>query len=210
MNEKLKEKPQSIDTVIFDLGGVLLDWNPREYLLKHTEDAQVLDLFINQIFGSPDWNDLDRGTLSLEAGARLFRERVAPHGALFDEVWPGLFEILFPLEENTKVLEKLHGRGYRLLILSNFIEEAYYHVRKKYDFFSFFEGGVISWEIRSLKPEPEIYDTLIRRYDLNPRRSFFIDDRRENVEGARNRNLHALQYLPEKSLEEHLSFLFTR
>jgi putative hydrolase of the HAD superfamily len=132
---------------------------------------------------------------------------VAPHEELFDAFWSGLFDILTPLEQNVRVLEELHRRGYRLLILSNFIEEGYHYVRSKYDFFSLFEGGVISWEIRALKPEPEIYDTLIERYGLTPSRSLFIDDREENVAGARERGLQALHHAPGASLEEQVHFL---
>ncbi len=209
MKESLAEKRkyEHVDTVIFDLGGVLLHWDPRSHLKKYIKDPGVVNLFMERIFLSPDWNDLDRRTISLEEGAELFRRRVAPHGELFDVSWAGIFDVLSPYEENLPVLKKLQDRGYQMLILSNFIEEAYHHVRRKYDFFSVFHGGVISYEIQALKPEPEIYDTLIQRYDLVPERSFFIDDRPENVEGARARNLQALQYRSEKPLEEHLGFL---
>lgn len=202
-----KRKNEHIDTVVFDLGGVLLQWDPRNHLEKYIEDPRVVDLFMEQIFLSPNWNDLDRRTISLEEGAQLFRSRVAPHEELFDVSWAGIFDILSPCEENLPVLKKLQDRGYQMLILSNFIEEAYHHVRRKYDFFSVFHGGVISYEIQALKPEPEIYDTLIQRYALVPERSFFIDDRLENVEGARARKLQAMQYRSGKSLEEHLDFL---
>jgi putative hydrolase of the HAD superfamily len=201
------KRHETIDTVIFDIGGVLLDWNPRSHLLECAANSHVADLFMDRVFLSPHWNDLDRGTLSLEEGARFFREKVTPHEELFDAFWPGIFDILTPLETNVRILEKLRLRGYRLLMLSNFIEEGYHYVRSKYDFFSLFHGGVISWEIRALKPEPEIYDTLIQRYDLDPSRSFFIDDRKENVEGAQARGLQALHYIPPKPLEEYLSFL---
>jgi len=201
------KRHETIDTVIFDLGGVLLDWNPRKHLLECAKDPQVADLFMERIFLSPHWNDLDRGTLSLGEGAQFFREKIAPHEELFDAFWPGIFDILTPREENVRVLEKLHRRGYRLLILSNFIEEGYAYVRSRYDFFSLFHGGVISWEIRALKPEPKIYDTLIQRYSLVPSRCLFIDDREENVEGARERELQALHHSPGASLEEQIHFL---
>jgi putative hydrolase of the HAD superfamily len=207
MSTAFLKKDETIETVIFDLGGVLLDWNPRKRLLERTKDPHVADLFMERVFLSPHWNNLDRGTLSLAEGADFFRKKVAPHEELFDAFWSGLFDILTPLEQNVRVLEELHRRGYRLLILSNFIEEGYHYVRSKYDFFSLFEGGVISWEIRALKPEPEIYDTLIERYGLTPSRSLFIDDREENVAGARERGLQALHHAPGASLEEQVHFL---
>ena len=118
-----------------------------------------------------------------------------------------LFEILQPIEENVKLLPKLKEK-YNLYILSNFHQPAFEHIFKKYDFFRLFDGHTVSCYYYLLKPEKEIYDTLIDKFNLIPEETVFIDDTKVNIDACEKegiRGIHLPDYTELKQkLEEFL------
>lgn len=117
------------------------------------------------------------------------------------------FEILQPIEENVKLLPKLKEK-YNLYILSNFHQPAFEHIFKKYDFFRLFDGHTVSCYYYLLKPEKEIYDTLIEKFNLIPEETVFIDDSKVNIDACEKegiRGIHLPDYTELKQkLEEFL------
>ena len=197
----------SIKNIVFDLGRVLIKFEPKEYTEKNVPEEKRED-FYNGIFGSDEWQMLDRGTLSYEDAKKIFKERVSGVDKEIDRLFDAdLFEILQPIEENVKLLPELKEK-YNLYILSNFHQPAFEHIFKKYDFFRLFDGHTVSCYYYLLKPEKEIYDTLIEKFNLIPEETVFIDDTKVNIEACEKegiRGIHLPDYTElEQKLEEFL------
>jgi len=201
------EKTMSIKNIVFDLGRVLIKFEPKEYIEQNIPEEKRED-FYNGIFGSTEWLMLDRGTLSYEDAKKIFKERVPGADKQIDRLFDvDLFEILQPIEENVKLLPKLKEK-YNLYILSNFHQPAFEHIFKKYDFFRLFDGHTVSCYYYLLKPEKEIYDTLIDKFNLIPEETVFIDDTKVNIDACEKegiRGIHLPDYTELKQkLEEFL------
>ena len=197
----------SIKNIVFDLGRVLIKFEPKEYIEQNVPEEKRED-FYNGIFGSTEWLMLDRGTLSYEDAKKIFKERVSGVDKQIDRLFDvDLFEILQPIEENVKLLPKLKEK-YNLYILSNFHQPAFEHIFKKYDFFRLFDGHTVSCYYYLLKPEKEIYDTLIEKFNLIPEETVFIDDTKVNIDACEKegiRGIHLPDYTELKQkLEEFL------
>ena len=199
----------SIKNIVFDLGRVLIKFEPKEYIEQNVPEEKRED-FYNGIFGSTEWLMLDRGTLSYEDAKKIFKERVPGADKQIDRLFDAdLFEILQPIEENVKLLPELKKK-YNLYILSNFHQPAFEHIFKKYDFFRLFDGYTVSCYYYLLKPEKEIYDTLIDKFNLIPEETVFIDDTKVNIDACEKegiRGIHLLDYTELKQkLEEFLKW----
>ena len=197
----------SIKNIVFDLGRVLIKFEPKEYIEQNVPEEKRED-FYNGIFGSTEWLMLDRGTLSYEDAKKIFKERVPGSDKQIDRLFDtDLFEILQPIEENVKLLPKLKEK-YNLYILSNFHQPAFEHIFKKYEFFRLFDGHTVSCYYYLLKPEKEIYDTLINKFNLIPKETVFIDDTKVNIDACEKegiRGIHLPDYTELKQkLEEFL------
>ena len=197
----------SIKNIVFDLGRVLIKFEPKEYIEQNVPEEKRED-FYNGIFGSTEWLMLDRGTLSYEDAKKIFKERVSGVDKQIDRLFDvDLFEILQPIEENVKLLPKLKEK-YNLYILSNFHQPAFEHIFKKFEFFRLFDGHTVSCYYYLLKPEKEIYDTLIDKFNLIPEETVFIDDSKVNIDACEKegiRGIHLPDYTELKQkLEEFL------
>ena len=197
----------SIKNIVFDLGRVLIKFEPKEYIEQNVPEEKRED-FYNGIFGSTEWLMLDRGTLSYEDAKKIFKERVPGADKQIDRLFDAdLFEILQPIEENVKLLPKLKEK-YNLYILSNFHQPAFEHIFKKFEFFRLFDGHTVSCYYYLLKPEKEIYDTLIDKFNLIPEETVFIDDTKVNIDACEKegiRGIHLPDYTELKQkLEEFL------
>ena len=199
----------SIKNIVFDLGRVLIKFEPEEYIEQNVPEEKRED-FYNGIFGSTEWLMLDRGTLSYEDAKKIFKERVPGADKQIDRLFDvDLFEILQPIEENVKLLPKLKEK-YNLYILSNFHQPAFEHIFKKFEFFKLFDGHTVSCYYYLLKPEKEIYDILIDKFNLIPEETVFIDDTKVNIDACEKegiRGIHLPDYTELKQkLEEFLKW----
>ena len=199
----------SIKNIVFDLGRVLIKFEPKEYIEQNVPEEKRED-FYNGIFGSTEWLMLDRGTLSYEDAKKIFKERVPGADKQIDRLFDAdLFEILQPIEENFKLLPELNKK-YNLYILSNFHQPAFEYIFKKYDFFRLFDWHTVSFYYYLLKPEKEIYDTLIDKFNLIPEETVFIDDTKVNIDACEKegiRGIHLPDYTELKQkLEEFLKW----
>jgi len=190
--------------VIFDLGGVLIDWNPR-YLYRglFAEEAEM-ERFLAEVC-PPAWN------LTLDAG-RPFEEAIAERVRLFPEEearirawrerWPEMLK--GPIQGTVAILEALHARGVPLHALTNWSAETYPHAEARYPFLARFESVLVSGREKLVKPNPAIYRRLLERARLTPAETLFIDDVPANVEGARAVGLQAHHFVSPEGLREEL------
>ncbi|AKA72423.1 HAD family hydrolase [Clostridium scatologenes] len=190
--------------IIFDLGNVLLNFKPKEYLkAKITEINKVSEIY-KEIFQSEQWEMLDRGTITEEEAINIIIKKSIKNKELIKIAFENWYELLTPIEDSIKVLRELKSEGYKIYFLSNFHLLAFEYVTNKYDFFKLFDGGIVSYKEKLLKPEEKIYKRIIDEYNIEPKKSIFIDDVESNVEYARKLNFGAILFKNPKDLREKL------
>lgn len=190
--------------IIFDIGNVLLQFNPKEYLKSKMKEDKVHGVH-KEIFQSEEWAMLDRGTILEDEAIKVISNRSTENGELIKVAFENWYDILKPIEESIEILKKLKETGYNVYYLSNFHLKAFEHVTNKYDFFEIFDGGVVSYEEKLIKPEKEIYNKIIERYNLSANESIFIDDMEENIDKACEVGLKTILFKNSKQLIENLS-----
>ena len=172
-----------IKNVIFDIGNVLLDFSPIPYVESKIIKEKAEEVY-NSIFKSEEWPMLDRGTITEEQAKLNIINRKVENEELINLVFQNWYDILTPIESSIEILKKLKEKGYQIYYLSNFHLAAFEYVTKKHKFFESFDGGVVSYKEKLLKPENAIYEKIIDTYNLDPQETVFIDDTKENVEAA--------------------------
>ena len=172
-------------TVVFDLGGVLIDWNPR-YLYRTLFDGDdaAMEHFLTHVC-SPAWNhEQDAGRSFAEGCAELVRE--FPDARPLIEAWRARFDETLggPIAGTVEILAALRERGVPLYALSNWWAETFPIARARFDFLGWFDGIVISGEFGAAKPDPRIFAHLLETYGLRAETTIFIDDLPANVAAA--------------------------
>lgn len=180
-----------IKNVIFDIGNVLLSFDPIKYVKSKVDEEKVEEIY-ESIFKSEEWPMLDRGTITEEAAKANIINRKIENEEFVNLVFQDWYDILAPIESSVEILRKLKEKGYKVFYLSNFHLAAFEYVTKKHDFFELFDGGVVSYKEKLLKPEKEIYEKIIHLYELTPSESIFIDDTKENVVEAMKHGINGI------------------
>jgi 2-haloacid dehalogenase len=192
-------------TVVFDLGNVLVDWDPR-YLYRKLFDGDdaAMEQFLAEVC-TPAWNEeQDRGRPFADACALLARNH--PDKRALIEAWPSRYPetIAGPVAGTVEILEELRDRDVPLYALSNWSAETFPHARDRFPFLQWFRGIVLSGELRLAKPDPEIYRYLFATYGLRPTDTVFIDDSPRNVEAAAALGMHAVRFTDAAALRASL------
>ncbi len=191
--------------VVFDLGGVLIDWNPRHLYRKLLPDDASVEAFLAEVC-TPDWNhQQDAGRTVAEAVAELSVRH--PDRAGLVAAYYGRWEEMLggAIEEAVAVLEELDAAGVPLYALTNWSRETFPIARRRFGFLERFRGIVVSGEERAAKPDPRIYRALLERYQLDPAACLFIDDVARNAEGARAAGMQAIVYTSAAELRRQLA-----
>lgn len=189
--------------IIFDLGNVLISFNPMEYLKSKISEEKIQEVY-KAIFQSEEWIMLDRGTITEKEAINNIIEKNSIYRDDISLAFEDWYAILKPIEETIKVLEDLKSKGYNIYYLSNFHELAFKEVSTKNSFFELFDGGVVSYEEKIIKPEEEIYRLILKRYNLTPSETIFIDDTKVNVEGAEKLGITTIFLENPRKLREEL------
>ena len=190
-----------VDAVVIDIGNVLIRFAPDDFLERlFPGDAQKQQHMLKVVYQGPQWKLLDRGTLTYEeASCQLAQE----YGGKFEEymhAFEGWIELKTPLEEGWRAAQRCRRAGKRLYLLSNYPQKGYERLREKFaDRFEIFENDVVSCYLHQMKPEKEIYQTLIDTCGIEPSRALFIDDTLGNVEGAMQMGIHGF-HMHEKGM----------
>ncbi|WP_266158136.1 HAD family hydrolase [Dyella silvatica] len=197
----------TLDTVIFDLGGVLIDWNPRHLYRQLFDDETAMEHFLREVC-SQHWNEQqDAGRPWSEAIETLSAEfpQHAPLIRAYRERWVETLGGL--MHDSIAIFEELRARGVRLYALTNWSQETFPIAWALYPFLHTFEGIVVSGQEGMMKPNPAIYQRLLARYEVDPSRAVYIDDAPRNVEAAAQQGLHALLFRDAVSLRHELTGL---
>lgn len=183
-----------VKNIIFDMGNVLLDYNPEVPLNKYCTNEETKNIIRKELFGGNEWVQLDLGNITPEETYEAIAARIPDkyHAELKDCVHK--WDIcMVPLEGAKEFLQYVKENGYKLFVLSNAHKSFYDYFPRYYDL-SFFDGVVVSADIHIIKPDIRIYEHLLKTYDLKPEECLFIDDRADNIEGARAAGMNAYQF----------------
>lgn len=194
-----------IETIIFDLGGVLIDWNPRYLYRKILKDENQVSWFLENICTS-EWNEeQDEGRSFQEATHELIHQYPEWEEAIraWYDRWQETIQGAIP--ETVDILKKIkQSNRHRLYALTNWSAETFPWALDNFEFLHWFEGIVVSGTERTRKPFPEFYKILFTRYHVNPSTALFIDDNINNVHGAIAVGLQAIQFKTPQQLEQEL------
>ena len=190
--------------IVFDFGGVLVDWNPHHLYDKYFGSREKAEWFLNNIC-LYSWNlQMDGGKPFVEGVAELqaeypeWSDAIAIYHTRWIEMMGG------EIEGMADVVKRLKEAGYEVYGLTNWSSETFPLVKDKYAIFKQLDGMVVSGEEHLLKPDAAIYRCLLERYDLKAEESLFIDDNADNVVGARNVGMEAVRFTSAAELERVL------
>jgi 2-haloacid dehalogenase len=195
-----------INTIIFDLGGVLIDWNPEYVFLDvFNGDRKKMQWFFDNICTS-DWNE------NQDAGypiAKATEERVAlfPEHEELIRMYYGRWEEMLgnEISETVAILKQLINlKHYKIVALTNWSHETFPVALKKFEFLHWFEGILVSGEEKTRKPFKEIYDLTLERFNINANEAIFIDDNIRNIEAANVLGIHGIHFKSAKKLTDQL------
>ena len=190
---------------VFDLGGVLIDWNPRHLYRKlFNGDDAAMEHFLANVCTTA-WNSQqDAGRTFAEACASLKLDH-ANHAELIDAWFERQDEMLAgPISGTVEILAELRARGVPLYALSNWSAETFPIAQKRFDFLQWFDGIFLSAQARTIKPNPRIYQHFFEAFAIAPAQTVFIDDLPRNVEAAAALGMHAIQFTDPASLRNEL------
>jgi len=195
----------SIKAVIFDFGGVLLEWNPRNlYQRFFPNQPDAMEDFLAEI-NFYNWNDQqDKGRPFAEGNAELIAE-FPQHARLIEayfENWED--SITGEIEGTVNILRMLKAKGYPLFGLSNWSAETYPRVRKIYPFFYMFDDIILSGEVKLNKPDPAIFNLLLDKIGYSASECVLVDDSQANVETARGLGFQVVIFQSPEQLETEL------
>ena len=172
-------------SIVFDLGGVMVDFAPRAYLVDRICNEEIEEQVYDLTFGSEEWKQLDAGLVSRFDGNQAMLRNAKAAGREFEVqgVLDDWMHILRPRRKMQELVQKLKAHGYCVYYLSNIPEDVLALLMER-DFQGLFDGGVASCEVHVNKPDPRIYQALLDKYGLKASESVFIDDRQDNVQAA--------------------------
>jgi 2-haloacid dehalogenase len=190
--------------VVFDLGGVLVDWNPRYLYRKLIEDEAAVERFLAEVC-TPEWNlKQDAGRPFAEAVEELIvqypdqHELIRAYHLRWEETVGG------PIAGTVEILAELKRAGYTVAALSNWSAETFPVARRRFDFLNWFDVTVISGEVKMVKPDPRIFELLLERLGRRAEECVYIDDVEANVRAARELGFRAIHFTSPDRLREEL------
>ena len=183
-----RRRDKMIRNIIFDIGNVLTDYRWEGFLADKGFDAEMIQKIAKASVMHPAWAEYDRGTWT--------DEQVLAFTSIAGIVTPRAYAIPW--------LQELKAKGYHVYYLSNFSRKAEVECAEALNFLPEMEGGILSYKVHLIKPEPEIYQLLLKRYGLKAEESVFLDDTLKNVEAAEEQGIHGIHFLTKEQAEEEL------
>lgn len=195
----------AIDNVVFDLGGVLIDWDPRYLYRSLFDDPDEMEAFLRDVC-SPEWIDAtDAGVPMADAVRELAEahpddaERILAYHTRWSETLGDA------IAGTVRLLEELDATGVRLYALSNWSTETFPVAEERFPFLRSFDGILLSGEARSSKPSPEIFEAFLTRFGLAADACVFVDDNPRNVEAAAALGFDAIRFASAEELRSELA-----
>ncbi|MCG7588684.1 HAD family phosphatase [Photobacterium sp. OFAV2-7] len=173
-----------IRNVIFDFGAVLFRWDPDQIVASFTDSTDEQHLLLEEVFHHPDWLSLDRGTMLMAEVIPKFAARTGITVSRMEDFFEHIINSLVKITETEELLYRLLDHHYSVYYLTNMSSAFFETLNERNDFISLFKGGIVSGKELMMKPDPDIYELLIERYDLVPSETLYIDDHEQNINAA--------------------------
>lgn len=213
MKERIRQNQREntlnrIDTIIMDIGNVLAQYRWKDYLRSFSFSEETFQKLSKAIFLSPAWDEFDRGAKSDEEILQMI-DKNAPElqkeiSMVLSPKWK---DLVWEYDFSEQWIKELKGKGYRVLVLSNYGKTLFGLAKENFRFLKWVDGGVISYEIKHIKPEREIFDALIQKYHVVPRQSVFLDDLPANTEAAARLGFHTVTVTSHEAAVKELARL---
>lgn len=182
----------------------MISFRPSEYLEKNNYPPEIRDIILRDIFNSHEWLLIDNGNLTPEEAIHKISRKSSLKMPEIVHIFNKRTDIMFPLESNVRLLPELKEKGFKLYYLSNFPLDIFDEIKNGYPFFRYFDGGLISAEVKHSKPDVRFYKILFEKYGIKPEESLYIDDIESNVKAAEFLGMKVIHLTEEESLEEKL------
>ena len=181
--------------IVFDLGGVVVDFDPRGFLLERFCNKSTENKLYGLTFGSPLWQQLDAGTVTQDEAERQVMELARSQGLAFEaqavlDDWP---QMLRTRHQTVELMKRLKKLGYNIFYLSN-ISSSTLDLLQQRDFWPLFDGGLASCEVHINKPDPRIFEAFMRRCGLAYDSTIFVDDNKVNAQAAFDLGITGIHY----------------
>lgn len=192
-----------IKNIVFDMGNVLLEYNPKKYMKTVTKNEAASAAVLRELFYGPEWTLLDAGTITEEEAVRRVSLRIPRYADCVKKAMDQWHSNLTPIAGMPELIKQLKEDDYKIFLLSN-TSLRFYSYYNKLDMLRCFDGFVISAKERLLKPDPAIYKRLYSRFGLKSQECLFIDDLPQNIEGAKKVGFHAHLFCGAGDLQDYL------
>ncbi len=193
-----------IKNIILDVGKVLVEWEPRTAMQKLGFDEEAIDIVTEEVIKSGAWDEIDR---SAKCDEELIADIVAKRPDYEKEIrlfWEHVSDAIWQYEYTRTWICTMREHGYRVYILSNYGRWTYEQTQEALSFLEDVDGALFSYEVKQIKPEPEIYQSLLKRYDLKAEECIFLDDRQENIDGAKRQGINGIRFMGYDDAKEKL------
>ena len=202
--------PAAVRNVIFDLGGVVLEWNPDHIVARVQPVPELRASLKAALFGHADWRLFDRGALTEPELIERLQVRIGATRQEVEVILDAVRHSLVEKPETLQLIRALQAQGTPLYCLSNMPGSIYTHLRERHNFWGVFSGIVISGQVQMMKPEPEVFKHLLETFNLRAEESVFVDDLPANIESARQVGLHAILFKDAGQCRRELEQIFAR
>ena len=194
LNKNKKVADSDMENIIFDVGKVLVKYEWEKYLDGFGFPKEERDKLAKVVFQSKTWDERDRGSEEEEYYIEQMIKEAPEYADDIREVMRRSGETIEMMDYAETWIRYLKDKGYHIYILSNYSTYMLEKTQDELTFLKYADGAIFSCQVKQIKPEPAIYQTLLNRYHLDPEKSVFLDDRAENCEGARKEGIHAIQF----------------
>ncbi len=193
---------------VFDLGGVLIDWNPRYMYRKlFAGDEAAMEHFLATVC-TQSWNEKQDAGRTFAEGCAILKKDHPEQSQLIDAWFPRYDEMFGgAIQGSVAILSELRTRKVPLYALSNWSTETFPVALRLFNFLHWFQGVLLSGEARLLKPDPRLFQLLLQRYTIDPKHVVYVDDHARNVEAARKLGMHGIHFTDPAALRRELSLL---
>ncbi|KJF98805.1 HAD family hydrolase [Photobacterium leiognathi] len=196
-----------IRNIVFDFGAVLFQWKPQHIVETFTQSVDEQTILMREVLAHPDWLELDRGTMLIAEEIPKFAARTSISVQRMEDFFNHIQLSLEKIPETEALFFRLLDQNYPLYYLTNMCSAFFETLYEKHHFISFFDGGVVSGKELTMKPEPEIFLLLCKRYELNPHECLFIDDHYPNIETAKALGFNTIHFTPTQSCIDEIEEL---
>ncbi len=193
-----------INTVIFDIGRVLVAWDWQSYLQSFGFSEQKTEKLAKAVFQNESWKETDRGVWSDEEILQSFIKEAPEYEEDIRNIWIHMDRCVRKYDYTDTWIRELKEKGYQVYYLSNYGRTLRESTKEALSFTNECNGGIFSYEIQTIKPEQAIYKALVEKYSLVPSQCVFLDDMPQNVEAARKYGLHGIQFVTYEQAKEEL------